>query len=210
MLANQLRLYLVTDEHPDLVRRVELALQGGVTSVQFRRKQISDDQFLEEAKIIQTLCRRYEVPFMINDRLEIARKIGADGLHIGQEDEGISRARAIVGPNIKIGVSVHSVDEAKEAEQAGADYLGVGTLFPTLSKADTTPLSFETLLAIRKEVKIPMVCIGGITEDKIKLVPSMAVDGFAVISAILSNQDPKSATERLCKTIKSYVHGNEF
>lgn len=210
MLVNQLRLYLVTDEQPDLLRRVEQALEGGVTCVQFRRKEIPDDQFIEEAKIIQGLCRRHKVPFVINDRVEIARQVGADWLHIGQEDEGILRARAIVGTDMKIGVSVHNVDEAKEAEKAGADYLGVGTLFPTSSKSDATQLTFETLLAIREQVQIPMVVIGGITEEKGKLIPPYAVDGFAIISAILSDPDPKSATQRLRKMVDSYLQASKF
>ncbi|MDQ0416417.1 thiamine-phosphate pyrophosphorylase [Croceifilum oryzae] len=194
---NDLRLYLVTDEQPNLLPRVEKAIQGGVTCVQLRRKKITDDQFIEEALQVKQLCRQYKIPFAINDRVEIAREVEADWLHIGQEDKGILYARAIVGGMTKIGVSVHSVEEALEAERSGADYVGVGALFPTSSKPDTIPLHLNTLRSIRKAINIPIVGIGGITEEMIKQVPPGIVDGFAIISSILSDQDPKSAAIRM-------------
>ncbi|TCP70395.1 thiamine phosphate synthase [Baia soyae] len=198
-LVHDLRLYLVTDERPDLLPRIEQAIQGGVTCVQLRRKKITDDQFIEEALQVKQLCRQYQIPFAINDRVEIAREVEADWLHIGQEDKGILYARAIVGSNTKIGVSVHSVEEAIEAERSGADYVGVGALFPTSSKPDTIPLHLDTLRSIRKAIEIPIVGIGGITEENIKRIPADAVNGFAIISSILSAPDPKSAAIRMRK-----------
>ncbi|SFX26342.1 thiamine-phosphate pyrophosphorylase [Thermoactinomyces sp. DSM 45891] len=204
-LAQDLRLYLVTDEYPDLLSRVEKAIQGGVTCVQLRRKKITDDQFIEEALQMRELCRQYQIPFAINDRVEITREVEADWLHIGQEDKGILYARAIVGSKIKIGVSVHSVEEALEAESSGADYVGVGALFPTSSKPDTIPLHLNTLRSIRNAIDIPIVGIGGITEENIKRVPSDVVDGFAIISSILSAPNPKSAAVRMRKMVERNI-----
>ncbi|SDY59493.1 thiamine phosphate synthase [Thermoactinomyces sp. DSM 45892] len=205
-LAHDLRLYLVTDEYPDLLSRVEKAIQGGITCVQLRRKKITDDQFIEEALQVRQLCRLYQIPFAINDRVEIARAVNADWLHIGQEDKGILFARTIVGSRTKIGVSVHSVEEALEAESSGADYVGVGALFPTSSKPDTIPLPLDTLRSIRKAIGIPIVGIGGITEENIKRVPPDAVDGFAIISSILSAPDPKSAAVRMREAVETVLN----
>lgn len=205
MLSNHLRLYLVTDEGPDLVRRVEKAIRGGVTCVQLRRKKISDEQFFSEAIVLRELCQRYQIPFIVNDRVEIAKKVDTDWLHIGQDDEGILKARNIVGNSMKIGVSVHSVEEALEAEKAGADYLGVGTLFPTHSKNDASLLTLETLLDIRSKSSIPIVLIGGINEQTIPIIPEGATDGFAVISAILSHSDPQEAARKLRNLSDQYV-----
>lgn len=196
-LPEHLRLYLVTDEHPQLFERVEAALRGGVTCVQLRMKQASFETFLTTAQKMKQLCRAYHVPFIVNDHAEIARMVQADGLHIGQKDLAYSDARQIVGPDLPIGVSVHTVEQAIQAEQGGAAYLGVGSLFPTKSKSDAELVSLDTLKQIRENVSIPIVVIGGINLQTLPKVLPYQPDGVAIISAILSADDPEAATKRI-------------
>lgn len=190
---HDLRLYLVTDEKPQLFERVEAALRGGVTCVQLRMKQAPFDFILETAKALKKRCQQYNVPFIINDHAEIAKRVGADGLHIGQDDLQYAAARQIVGSNCPIGVSVHTIAQAKEAEKAGAAYLGVGSLFPTDSKKDAQYVSLKTLQAIQQSVAIPVVVIGGINRYTLPKVLPYQPDGVAMISAILSADDPEQA-----------------
>ncbi len=200
-------LYLVTDRDilngRDLCRAVEESIKGGVTLVQLREKFIDDEKFLEIAKELQKVTKKYNIPLIINDNVKIAKIIDAEGVHIGQSDESLEEARAELGPDKIIGVSVGSIEEAQKAEAGGADYLGIGTVFFTGSKKDINePLGLENLEKIAHSVKIPSVAIGGIHLDNVKDVMKTGIDGVAVISEILGKEDVKKASEVLLSFIK--------
>lgn len=192
-LPDDLKLYLITDEKPQLFARTEAALRGGVTCVQLRMKNASFETFRETAKALKRLCHKYHVPLIINDHAEIAKLVEADGLHIGQKDLSYRSARQILGSDQPIGVSVHTVEQAIKAEQEGAAYLGVGSLFPTVSKNDADFVSLATLRNIKQKVKIPIVVIGGINRQTLPEVIPYQPDGVAIISAILSADDSEQA-----------------
>ena len=167
----ELLLYAVTDRHwlngATLISQVEAALKGGATFIQLREKNLDDEAFYKEALEIQKLCRNYKVPFVINDNVELAKKIGADGVHVGQSDMEALDVRKVLGDDKIIGVSAQTVEQAELAEEHGADYLGVGAVFPTGSKDDATEVSFETLKEICEHVHIPVIANGGITRDNV-------------------------------------------
>ena len=196
-----LLLYAVTDRHwlngRTLYSQVEEALKGGATFIQLREKELDEENFLEEAKEIKELCRRYQVPFVINDNVEIALAVDADGVHVGQSDMEAGDVRAKLGPDKMIGVSAQTVEQAVMAEQNGADYLGVGAVFPTGSKADALEVSHDTLKAICKAVKIPVIAIGGISKENILELSGSGVCGIAVISAIFAKDDIEEAAREL-------------
>ena len=198
---NDLLLYAVTDRHwldgRRLIDVVRESLDGGVTMVQLREKTLEEGKFLEEAKELQTLCRERGVPFLVNDNVEIAREMNADGVHVGQSDMEAGDVRAKLGPDKIIGVSAQTVEQAILAEQRGADYLGVGAVFHTGSKADAEDVSHETLTAICNAVKIPVIAIGGITRDNVTELSGSGICGIAVISAIFAQKDIVSATKDL-------------
>lgn len=183
-------LYAVTDRawigKQSLYEQVESALKGGVTCVQLREKDLNDDDFLTEALEISALCRRYGIPFFINDNVELAIKCKADGIHVGQEDMSAAQVRQKVGSDMMIGVSVHSVEEALEAVKNGADCLGVGAMFTTSTKMDADVLSKEILRDICAAVDVPVVAIGGISKSNISELSGTGVDGVALVSAIFS------------------------
>lgn len=200
-------LYLVTDRdilgERDLCQAVEDSIKGGATIVQLREKFIDDDKFLEIAKEVQKVTRKYNVPLIINDNVKIAKIIDAEGVHIGQSDESLEDARRELGADKIIGVSVGSVEEAQKAEAGGADYLGIGAVFFTGSKKDINePLGLENLEKIAHCVKIPSVAIGGIHLDNVKDVMRTGVNGVAVISEILGKEDVKEAARVLLSFIK--------
>lgn len=196
-----LLLYAVTDRHwlngRTLYSQVEEALKGGATFIQLREKELDEEHFLEEAKEIKELCRCYQVPFVINDNVEIALAVDADGVHVGQSDMEAGDVRAKLGPDKIIGVSAQTVEQAVMAEQNGADYLGVGAVFPTGSKADALEVSHDTLKAICKAVKIPVIAIGGISKENILELSGSGICGIAVISAIFAKDDIEEATREL-------------
>lgn len=196
-----LLLYAVTDRswlgEQTLYEQVEEALKGGATFIQLREKELDDESFLAEAIEIQKLCRQYRVPFVINDNVEIARKINADGVHVGQSDMEAGDVRAILGEDKILGVSAQTVAQAVLAEQRGADYLGVGAVFHTGSKADADDVSHETLKAICEAVRIPVVAIGGIGKHNVLQLKGSGIDGIAVISAIFASKDIQKATAEL-------------
>ena len=196
-----LLLYAVTDRtwlgEQTLYEQVEEALKGGATFVQLREKELDDDTFLAEAIEIQELCKRYKVPFVINDNVEIARKMNADGVHVGQSDMEAGDVRALLGEDKILGVSAQTVEQAILAEQRGADYLGVGAVFHTGSKADADDVSHETLKAICEAVSIPVVAIGGIGKHNVLKLSGSGICGIAVISAIFAAEDITSATAEL-------------
>ena len=198
---NDLLLYAVTDRHwldgRRLIDVVRESLDGGVTMVQLREKTLEEGKFLEEAKELQTLCRERGVPFLVNDNVEIAREMNADGVHVGQSDMEAGDVRAKLGPDKIIGVSAQTVEQAILAEQRGADYLGVGAVFHTGSKADAEDVSHETLKAICEAVNIPVIAIGGIGKHNVMELSGSGIVGIAVISAIFAQPDIKAAAEEL-------------
>lgn len=201
---NSLLLYAVTDRrwlgNKTLCEQLEEALKGGVTFVQLREKELSEDAFVEEAFEIKKLCAKYNVPFVINDNVNVAKKVDADGVHVGQSDMEAMDVRKILGPDKIIGVSAGSVEEALKAEAHGADYIGVGAVFPTNSKSDAKKLPHETLQSICGAVKIPAVAIGGISRENIQELEGSGVCGVAVISAIFAQNDIKNVSAELKKT----------
>ena len=194
-------LYAVTDRHwldgRKLADVVKESLDGGVTFVQLREKTLEDDKFLEEAKELKKLCREYNVPFVINDNVDIAIAMDADGVHVGQSDMEAGNVREKLGPDKIIGVSAQTVEQAVLAEKRGADYLGVGAVFPTGSKDDAVEVSHETLKAICEAVSIPVIAIGGISVNNVSELAGSGIAGIAVISAIYAAKDIKKATEDL-------------
>ena len=196
-----MRLYAVTDRawvgKQTLYEQVEAALKGGVTCVQLREKELSEEDFLAEAKEIKALCSRYHVPFFINDNVDVAIKCQADGVHVGQEDMKASDVRSKVGDQMIIGVSAHSVEEAVEAVENGADCLGVGAMFTTSTKADASVLPKETLRAIFEAVDVPVVAIGGIGESNILELAGTGADGVALVSAIFGAADIEAQCRKL-------------
>ena len=196
-----LLLYAVTDrswlgDHT-LAWAVEEALKGGVTLVQLREKGLDRAAFRSEALEIQTLCRRYGVPLILNDDVDLALEIGADGVHVGQDDLECGQARAKLGPDRIIGVSAHTVEEALRAQAAGADYLGAGAVFPTGTKGDASGLPLSTLRDICAAVDIPVVAIGGIGPGNIGKLRGAGVAGVAVVSALFAQPDPYQAARML-------------
>ncbi|SEK29182.1 thiamine phosphate synthase [Ruminococcus albus] len=202
-------LYAVTDRawlgDKTLYQQVEDALKGGVTCVQLREKELSDEDFLAEAIEISALCKKYGVPFFINDNVDVAVKCKADGIHVGQEDMAASKVRERVGDDMMIGVSVHTVDEALEAVAAGADCLGVGAMFSTSTKADASVLPMDTLRDICDAVDIPVVAIGGIGKGNILKLKGTGVDGVALVSAIFSAEDIESECRELRKLSEEMI-----
>ena len=194
-------LYAVTDRawtgKQTLYEQVEAALKGGVTCVQLREKELDETAFLQEAKELRALCRRYGVPFLVNDNVEIAIACGADGIHVGQEDLAAGEVRRRVGENMILGVSVHTVEEACQAVRDGADYLGLGAVFPTSTKTDVEQMSNETLRAICDAVNVPIVAIGGINRGNILKLAGSGVDGVALVSAIFSAEDIEGTCREL-------------
>lgn len=196
-----LLLYAVTDRSwlkgQTLCEQVEQALKGGVTFLQLREKELDDQEFLEEAQVIQQLCRKYQVPFLINDNVALAAKIGADGVHVGQSDMAAGEARAKLGTDRIIGVSARTVEEALEAQRQGADYLGVGAVFHTGSKADAAEVDHQVLRDICRAVDIPVIAIGGITRDNVAQLKHSGICGIAVISAIFAQKNIEAAASEL-------------
>ena len=198
---DQLLLYAVTDRHwldgRTLHSIVKESLDGGVTCVQLREKHLDETHFLEEAKDLQALCKEYKVPFIINDNVEIAQAIDADGVHVGQSDMEAGDVRTKLGSDKIIGVSAQTVEQAILAEKHGADYLGVGAVFPTGSKDDAIEVPHETLKAICDAVSIPVIAIGGITQENVATLAGSGICGIAVISAIYAQPDIRKAAEDL-------------
>ena len=204
-----LLLYAVTDRTwlngETLYKQVEKAIKGGVTFVQLREKNLDEKSFLNEALEIQILCKKYNVPFVINDNVEIARKINADGVHVGQSDMKAENVRAILGNDKILGVSAQTVEQALYAQKEGADYIGVGAVFPTGSKLDADNVSLDTLKEICSAVNIPVVAIGGIGIDNVSKLKNSGITGIAVISAIFASDDIELATKNLKEETKKVI-----
>lgn len=201
------KLYLVTDRgvlgERDLIQSVEAAIKGGTTIVQLREKNCSSADFYELALKVKEVTLKYNIPLIINDRLDIALAIKADGLHIGQEDLPLTVARKIVGKDMIIGVSATTLEEALIAQEQGADYVGIGSVFPTSTKLDAKSVSLDQLHEIREAISIPIVGIGGINEENVTDLMKMKIDGVAIVSAILGKEDIMAATENLKNKMNS-------
>ena len=196
-----LRLYAVTDRSwvgiQTLLEQIESSLLGGTTLVQLREKDLSDCEFIQEAISVKRLCERFGVPLLINDNVNVALRSGADGVHLGQDDLPLQEARKMLGPNKIIGISTHTVEEAMKAEQGGADYVVVGSVFATQTKLDANVLSIDYIREICQAVTIPVVAIGGIKEENMDVLRNTGVAGIAVVSAIFGQPDIEMATLRL-------------
>ncbi len=196
-------LYAVTDRSwlgdNTLYEQCEQALKGGITCLQLREKDMDTESFLAEALPLKALCGKYGVPFIINDNVEVAVKCGADGVHVGQSDMSAFSVREMIGENMILGVSAQTVEQAVEAEKNGADYLGVGAVFSTSTKADADDVSYETLKSICEAVSIPVVAIGGISEDNMMRLAGSGICGVALVSAIFASDDITAACKRLHK-----------
>ena len=202
---NQLKLYAVTDrtwlKGKSLASQVEAAIRGGVTMVQLREKNMEKAEILKEAKEVQAVCKKYKVPFLINDYVELAKEIDADGVHIGQGDMAIENARAILGPDKIIGVTAKTVEQAKKAEASGADYLGSGAVFGSSTKTDALPMEHSLLQEICESVNIPIVAIGGITADNVMQLSGRKMAGVAVVSGIFANEDVEAGSRKFSELV---------
>ncbi len=203
-------LYAVTDRawthRQTLTEQVENAIRGGVTCVQLREKNLTDDEFLKKALEIKEICKKYKVPFIINDNVEVAVKAGADGVHVGQSDMKAKNVRELIGDKMVLGVSAQTVSQAIEAQNAGADYLGVGAVFHTDTKTDADDVSRETLKAISNAVDIPVVAIGGINKDNITELKGTDIDGVALVSAIFAADDIENECKELYALSKAMIN----
>lgn len=193
-------LYLVTEESTptaELLTMINKAVSGGVTLVQLREKTSDGKTFYEKALQVKELLDTLSIPLIINDRVDVALAVEAAGIHVGQSDLPIKAVKKIVPDSMIVGISAHTEEEAIFAEKSGADYIGVGSVFPTSTKPDANPLSHETLSRIKESVSIPVVAIGGITEENVRQLRLAQVDGIAVVSSITKADDPTSAAKLL-------------
>lgn len=196
-----LLLYAVTDRtwtgRQTLYEQVEDALQGGVTLVQLREKRLDEVSFIREATEIKALCQQYHVPLIINDRVGVALKSGADGVHVGVEDMSVSEIRCLAGDDFIIGATAKTVEQAQRAEAEGADYLGVGAVFPSPTKTNAIRITTAQLREICNAVHIPAVAIGGISAENLHELAGGGMNGIAVVSAIFSAENIRTATAQL-------------
>ncbi|MGI5960108.1 MAG: thiamine phosphate synthase [Massiliimalia sp.] len=209
LTADQLLLYAVTDRSwtgkQTLYQQVESALKGGVTIVQLREKDMDEEQFLKEAIQIKALCRQYGVPLIINDRVDIALKSGADGVHVGIEDQPVAQIRQMTGKNFLIGATAKTVEQAQKAQQDGADYLGVGAVFPSPTKKNAIRITPQKLQEIVASVSIPAVAIGGINQDNLSELQGSSIAGAALVSAIFSADDIESRCRELKTKLRQMI-----
>lgn len=209
ILKEQLLLYAVTDRtwvgRQTLLEQMEDALKGGVTLIQLREKDLEEAAFLREAIQAKELCHRYHVPLIINDNVEVALQSGADGVHVGIEDAPVAEIRKRVGKDFIIGATAKTIQQAQLAEASGADYLGVGAVFPSPTKKSAIRITNEQLNEICASVSIPAVAIGGITRDNMAQLKGSRIDGVAVVSAIFAAEDVKTAVEQLKQEVLSVV-----
>ena len=206
---SMLRLYAVTDRSwvgtQTLYEQVEAALRGGVTCVQLREKELNPEDFLSEAKQIKTLCARYGVPLIINDNVELALKVDADGVHVGQEDMDARDVRNLIGADKILGVTAKTIEQAQKAQLAGADYLGSGAVFGSTTKPNARPMTKELLHSICQSVTIPVVAIGGIHRGNIASLAGTGIRGAAVVSGIFAAADIEEECFRLRAEIDKIV-----
>ena len=199
-------LYFITDstgyEKEEFLKRVEAALQGGVTLVQLREKERSTREYLELAQEVHVLTQKYGVPLIIDDRLDVAMAADVEGVHLGQSDLPVDKARKILGNDRIIGATAKTVEQATEAYRQGADYLGVGAIYPTTTKVKTVLTSTDMLRRICEAVPIPVNAIGGLNKDRLDVLTGIPIAGVCVVSAIMKAEDPKTAAEELMEETK--------
>lgn len=204
-------LYAITDRKwlngRTLASQVEEVLKNGVTFLQLREKNLPYDELVKEAVQIKKIAAKYKVPFVINDNIYAALEAGADGVHIGQGDASYKEARKLLGDNKIIGMTAHNLNEALDAQNAGADYIGAGAVFTTSTKQDTIPMSFNTLKEITDNISIPVVAIGGINHENIKKLKGLGINGVAVISALFAQENISAATASMLNSSKEIVNG---
>ncbi len=204
-----LLLYAVTDRawagEKSLYRQIEEALKGGVTLLQLREKNLSEQAFLEEAVVVRDLCHDYQIPLIVNDNVEVAKKSGADGIHVGITDAPVAEIRREMGDDFIIGATAKTVEQAKEAEAAGADYLGVGAVFPSPTKAEAVRITKEQLVEIRQSTALPVVAIGGIGYANLGELAGSGVDGVAVVSAIFAQENIEEAVMALKRKVRKML-----
>ena len=210
-IKNAMLLYAVTDrswlkENEDLTSVCKTVLENGATFLQIREKDLDEETFEQEAEALKQLCAKYHIPFVVNDSVEIALDIDADGVHVGQSDIKGRDIRSMIGNEKILGISAGTVEEAVAAEKAGADYIGVGAVFDTSTKKNARNLSMEKLKEISESVSIPVVAIGGISASNIMELTNSGVDGVAVVSAIFAAEHPGEATAKLLELSKEMVH----
>ena len=210
-IKNSMLLYAVTDrawlkENEDLTSVCKSVIENGATFLQIREKDLDEGTFEQEAEALKKLCARYHIPFVVNDSVEIALDIDADGVHVGQSDIKGRDIRSMIGNEKILGISAGTVEEAIAAEKAGADYIGVGAVFGTSTKKNARNLTVEKLKEISESVSIPVVAIGGIGVSNIMELVESGVDGVAVVSAIFAAENPGEATAKLLKLSKEMVH----
>lgn len=208
-LKKHLELYLVSDRFwlagRELQSDIEKAIEGGVSFVQIREKELPVEEFIEEAKKIKELCERHEIPFVVNDSVEVAKAVDADGIHVGQSDMPAIEVRKILGEDKIVGVSAQSVEDALRAQEEGADYLGVGAMFSTKTKKDADDVSLATLKAIVEAVHIPVIAIGGIDEHNLLELKGSGINGVAIVSAIMAKENIFEASKILKKKTQELV-----
>lgn len=210
-IKNSMLLYAVTDrawlkENEDLTSVCKSVIENGATFLQIREKDLDEGTFEQEAEALKKLCAQYHIPFVVNDSVEIALDIDADGVHVGQSDIKGRDIRSMIGNEKILGISAGTVEEAIAAEKAGADYIGVGAVFGTSTKKNARNLTVEKLKEISESVSIPVVAIGGIGVSNIMELVESGVDGVAVVSAIFAAENPGEATAKLLKLSKEMVH----
>ncbi len=209
LIEAALKLYAVTDRRwlktEELKDQIEMAIKGGITMVQLREKDLDKETFRRESDRIRDLCKNYNIPFIVNDNVEIAIETGADGIHVGQSDMEVGSVRKLIGEDMILGVSAQTVEQALIAESKGADYLGVGAIFPTNSKDDADSVSIEELKAICKAVNIPVVAIGGIDNKNIDKLEGSGIVGVALISAIFGQDNIEEASRKMLSKVDSLV-----
>ena len=201
-----LSLYLVTDKSDDVekfLKTIEEAIKGGVSVVQIREKTADTLDFYNLALKVKKITTKYNVPLIINDRVDVALAIDADGVHVGQSDMPCDVTRKLVGPNKIVGVSAATIDEAKKAEKDGADYIGTGAVFPTSTKDDAPKITKKELKEVVDSINIPVVAIGGITIDNASELIDTGIAGLSVVSAIMSSDNPKESSEKLLNIFNS-------
>ena len=206
---SNLLLYAVTDRawvgKKALLDQIEEALRGGVTLLQLREKNLPEEEFLKEAIQVKELCHRYNVPLIINDNVDVAEKSGADGVHVGIEDAPVGEIRRRMGPDFIIGATAKTVEQAVFAERSGADYLGVGAVYPSPTKKNAIRITKEQLLEICSAVSIPAVAIGGITAENLPPLAGSGIAGAAVVSAVFGAENPETAARQLKEILKTIV-----
>ena len=212
-IRNAMLLYAVTDqswlkENETLLDVVKEVLKNGATFLQIREKDLAEGDFEEEAKKLKDICREYKVPYVVNDNVDIAMHIDADGVHVGQSDIKGRNIRSMIGPDKILGISAGTVEEAIAAEKAGADYIGVGAVFVTSTKKNARNMSIDCLKEIVDSVNIPVVAIGGINANNMMELAGSKIDGIAVVSAIFAAENPGDATKNLLIKAKELVNEN--